>query len=185
MDYDISVDPAQLVSAAAWVETGPDMAEVQMRNEGGVLIVGQGDSRTAFARGDAEGGVPTRSCGCPALAHLDDDALAERECAGWRRIDVARTRLEPIVIERIRRRVAAHVADPIAIGLEPADDGRGWALHNDLAVVTEGGIIGAPHTLVDALHADEELGRLLLDFGQFVSGETEPHPYRLELNAAH
>jgi hypothetical protein len=114
------------------------------------------------------------------ISQLDDEAkLREREIGGWQRVKEAMDALEPVVLERIMRRVRAHVADAKAIFLEPTDQGPGWVLES--TILADGSPLDAEDALVDQLSDDDELTILLLDFGEFVSSEIEPHPYELVL----
>jgi hypothetical protein len=110
----------------------------------------------------------------------DETRLREREADGWQRVKEAMEALEPIVLERITRRVRAHAADAKAIFLEPSDQGGpGWVLES--TILSDGSPLNANDALVDQLGDADELTILLLDFGEFVSSETEPYPYEFIL----
>jgi hypothetical protein len=52
--HEIVITPDQLAAAAAWAETGEDMAEVTLLADDTMLLVTQGDDRTAF---DTDGSI--------------------------------------------------------------------------------------------------------------------------------
>jgi len=107
--------------------------------------------------------------------------LRERAAIGWKRVKEAFDALEPIVLELITRRVRAHVSDAKAILLEPSDQGgSGWVFQS--TVLSDGSRLGADDPRIDELSDDDELTGLLLDFGEFVSSETEPYPFELALD---
>jgi hypothetical protein len=119
------------------------------------------------------------------IADLDDESLARRERAGWKRVESWMEALEPVVLERIARRVRVEIPEAVALMLEPTDQaGGGWVLASGTAVLADGEDFGGDDPRAEALSDDDELWRLLSDFGEFVSSETEPYPYRLELSPA-
>lgn len=114
---------------------------------------------------------------------VDEERLRERATAGWKRVNEAYAALEPIVVERIARRVHAHVADAKALLLEPSDQGgSGWVL--DATVLADSSRLAPEDLRADELSDDDDLQVLLLDFGEFVSSITEPYPYELALDRA-
>jgi hypothetical protein len=113
---------------------------------------------------------------------VDEERLRERAAAGWKRVNEAYAALEPVVVERIARRVRAHVADATALLLEPSDQGGpGWVLY---ATILADGSRPPTEDRTDELGDDDDLQVLLSDFGEFVSSITEPYPYELALDRA-
>lgn len=71
MIYDIRITAAQLQEAAAWIEVGEGMADVELLADDRMLIVSQGDERTAFDTGGEVGSEEYQR-----LMPLDRRALA-------------------------------------------------------------------------------------------------------------
>ena len=117
------------------------------------------------------------------FAAFTDEMLAEREAAGWQRVSTAVAAVEPLVLERITRRVRHHLPQAAAIELVAADGGGGWWPQ---AVLLRDGTrldcSSAPAAA--ALARAEDLTTLLLDFGEILSSETDPSPYLLALGQA-
>jgi hypothetical protein len=117
------------------------------------------------------------------IKDVDEERLCERAAAGWKRISEAYAALEPVVIERIARRVRAHVADATALLLEPSDQGGpGWVLN--ATILADGSRLAFEDSRTDELGDDDDLQVLLVDFGEFASSIAEPYPYELALDRA-
>lgn len=138
-------------------------------------------------RGEASTGNPIRKGDCN-MSTSDNEKvevrLRERAADGWQHVKEAFDALEPIVLDQIRHRVRAHVREAISIMLEPSDQGGpGWVLHS--TILRDGFRLGVDDPRTDELNDDDELSVLLLEFGEFVSSESEPYPYELGLDRKH
>lgn len=110
-------------------------------------------------------------------ANASDARLEEVYKLGWERVRESYALLEPVLYEKIARAVREHVPEATALLLEATDQGGpGWVLRH---VKTPNGPLDDERA--DALHDVDHLWSLLSDLGEFVSNETQPDPYELEL----
>lgn len=117
MLYDIEVSAAALRCAGIWVDTGKESAPVQLAADDRMLVVAQGDDKTAF---DLDGSVGSDEY--VALAPLDPSPTAEQ----------LREQGREEVRESVRMALRdAHRNDSAADAVEFVSDVVGWAADED------------------------------------------------------
>lgn len=117
MLYDIEVTAEQLRAAGAWANPGKDSAPVQLAVDDRMLVVAQGDDKTAFDH-DASVG----SDEYVALAPLDPNPTAEQ----------LREQGREEVRESVRMALRdAHRNDSAADAVEYVSDVVGWSADED------------------------------------------------------